>query len=381
MSTDSSSCLASRVRRIDASGIRRMFALAQTLKDPINLSIGQPDFSVPEPIKAAAIEAIQSDKNGYTPTNGIGPLRELIAAGEGQAYGRSLSADDVLITSGVSGGLFLALLALVEDGDEVIIPDPYFVMYKHLVALFGGTPVYLDTRQSDFLPDPQAIDRLITPRTKAVLVNAPANPTGRVMDDAATQALAQVLAKHNVVAISDEIYRDFAYVPVPSLARYYQRTITLGGHSKTYGMTGWRLGFATGPDEIIQAMTMVQQYSFVCAPSMTQYAALACPQVDVTAAIDAYRAKRDLVVDALAGDFSVAVPDGAFYCWLPLPEGVTGTAFAEATLEHNCIVIPGGVFSEHDDAIRICYTVPNEQLIACTQVLRQVLSDLSAQIH
>jgi aspartate aminotransferase/aminotransferase len=373
--------LANRVDAIDASGIRRMFALAESLENPINLSIGQPDFPVPQAIKDAANEAIQTDRNGYTPTNGILPLREIIAAGEAEVFGRAVRADDVLITSGVSGGLFLALLALINPGDEVIVPDPYFVMYKHLTALFGGTPVYLDTRPSDFLPDPAAIEALITPRTKAVVLNAPSNPTGRVADETRTQALAAVCDKHNVLMISDEIYRDFAYVPVPSLARYSPNTLTLGGHSKTYGMTGWRLGFATGPSDLLQAMTMVQQYSFVCAPAMAQYAALAAPQVDVTASIEAYRAKRDLVVQRLQGAFDVAVPDGAFYCWLGLPEGVTGTAFAEAALKHNCIVIPGGVFSERDDAIRICYTVSDEKLAAGCDVLLEIVSEFSRENH
>ena len=304
--------LAGRIQAIDASGIRRMFALAETLKDPINLSIGQPDFPVPQVMKDAANEAIQGDRNGYTPTNGIFPLREIIAAGESRVFDRPVRADDVLITSGVSGGLFLALLALIEPGDEVIVPDPYFVMYKHLTALFGGTPVYLDTRATAFLPEPAAVEVLITPRTKAVVLNAPSNPTGRVADDARAQALAAVCDKHDVLMISDEIYRDFAYVPVPSLARYSSNTLTLGGHSKTYGMTGWRLGFATGPADLLQAMTMVQQYSFVCAPAMAQYAALAAPQVDVQPSITAYQAKRDLVVQQLQPAFEVAVPDGAF---------------------------------------------------------------------
>ena len=173
-----SSYLAERVGRIDASGIRRMFALAQSVENPINLSIGQPDFPVPEPIQQAAMTAIAENRCGYTPTNGIGPLRELIASGESAVYDRQVTADDVLITSGVSGGLFLALLALIEDGDEVLIPDPYFVMYKHLVSLFGGRPVYLDTRRSDFLPDPAEVAAKITTRTKAVVINAPGNPTG-----------------------------------------------------------------------------------------------------------------------------------------------------------------------------------------------------------
>lgn len=312
--------LAQRVSRIDSSGIRKIFDLAKALKDPINLSIGQPDFPVARQVKDAAIAAINADRNSYTQTQGIAELRDLVMKEEKAYTGRDYTGEQVLITSGVSGGLFLALLALVDDGDEVIIPDPYFVMYKHLVNLFGGKPVYLDTYDTGFGIDAARLEKLITPKTRLLLLNSPGNPTGRIFPKSELEAIAKVCAKHSITIISDEIYRAFSYVPMTSMAEIYPDTVVLVGHSKSFGMTGWRLGYAAGPQEIIQAMTKVQQYSFVCAPSIVQYAALACPAVDNTANIAAYKRKRDLMVGILSQKFELAPPDGAFYLWAKAPD-------------------------------------------------------------
>jgi aspartate/methionine/tyrosine aminotransferase len=354
--------LAQRTTRIDASGIRRVFDLARSLKDPINLSIGQPDFDVPDELKQAACDAIHAGHNTYTPTQGIAPLRSQLLAEEKAFSGREWSESELLVTSGVSGGLFLALLALVEEGDEVIIPDPYFVMYKHLVSLFGGTPVYLDTYDSNFGIDPEKLAALITPKTKALLLNSPGNPTGRILGRKELEDIATVCRKQDTLVISDEIYRQFAYTEMVSMAEVYENTLVLAGHSKAYGMTGWRLGYACGPAEIIGAMTMMQQYSFVCAPAVTQYAALACPQVILGPYIEEYRVKRDLMVGILSEHFELAPPDGAFYLWAKAPGAHTGSSFVEKAIANNLLIIPGNVFSERDTHFRICYTVPDEKL-------------------
>jgi aspartate aminotransferase/aminotransferase len=360
--------LADRTGRIDASGIRKIFDLARSIPDPINLSIGQPDFDVPEAVKEAAIAAIRRGDNKYTPTQGIAPLIDEVRRDEAAATGRSYAADQVLITSGVSGGLFLALLALVQEGDEVIIPDPYFVMYKHLVNLFGGTPVYLDTYDAGFGIDPARLEKLITPRTRLLLVNSPSNPTGRVLARSELEGIAAVCRKHGIAVISDEIYRAFCYVPFTPMAAVYEHTLTLVGHSKSYGMTGWRLGYATGPASLIQAMAKVQQYSFVCAPSVTQFAALACPAVDLTKPIADYRAKRDLMVGILSRRFRLGSPDGAFYLFAEVPGG-DGDAFVTEAIKNRILVIPGSVFSERKTHIRICYTVPDDKLRAGAEAL------------
>ena len=367
--------LSARVGRIDSSGIRKIFDLARALKDPINLSIGQPDFDVPPALKKAAIAAIEAGRNTYTQTQGIPELRTQLIGEERAFTGRSYEPEQLLITSGVSGGLFLALLALVDDGDEVIIPDPYFVMYKHLVALFGGTPVYLDTYASGFGIDPAALERLITPKTKLLLLNSPANPTGRILSKAELQAVAAVCAKHRLLVVSDEIYRHFSYVPMTSMAEVHPETLVLVGHSKSFGMTGWRLGYACGPSEVIQAMTKVQQYSFVCAPSVTQYAALACPDIDLHPYIDAYRVKRDLMHGLLKDTFEMGPPDGAFYLWAKAPAGMTGTAFVQKAIANNLLIIPGSVFSERDTHFRICYTVPDARLRQGAELLCRLASD------
>jgi aspartate aminotransferase/aminotransferase len=361
--------LARRTGAIDASGIRRVFDLARQLENPINLSIGQPDFPVPEGVKDAAVAAIREDRNGYTPTQGIAPLRAQILAEEERATGRAWGEEGLLVTSGVSGGLFLALMALIEEGAEVIIPDPYFVMYKHLVQLFGGVPVFLDTYDDGFSIDPDRLEKLITSKTRLLLLNSPSNPTGRILSKAELEAIAAVCGRHDLPVLSDEIYRDFAYEPMTSMASVYEHTLVLGGYSKSYAMTGWRLAWACGPAHLIQAMTMVQQYSFVCAPSMSQYAALACPQCDRSADLATYRAKRDLMVSALSDTFELGAPDGAFYLFAKPPAPWTGSGFAEAAIEANVLVIPGAVFSERGSHFRICYTVPDEVLTAGAKVL------------
>jgi aspartate/methionine/tyrosine aminotransferase len=356
--------LSARVGRIDASGIRKIFDLAKSLKDPINLSIGQPDFDVDPAVKVAAIKAIADGRNTYTQTQGIPELRAQVRREELAHTGRSWDESETLITSGVSGGLFLALCALVEEGAEVIIPDPYFVMYSHLVRLFGGTPVYLDTYDTGFLPDPDRLKSLVTAKTRLLLLNSPANPTGRIVGADQLKAIAGVCATHGITVISDEIYRHFAYIDCPSMAAFHADTVVLVGHSKTFGMTGWRLGYACGPRNVIDAMTKVQQYSFVCAPSVTQFAALACPSVDLPPKIDAYRRKRDLMVGILSQAFELAPPDGAFYLWAKAPGGMTGDEFTTKAIANNCLIIPGSVFSQRTSHIRICYTVPDERLRA-----------------
>ncbi len=363
------SLLAKRTSRVDSSGIRRIFELARSMKNPINLSIGQPDFDVPDSVKAAAIDAIEQGHNSYTPTNGIVPLREQLIAEEKAFTGRDYGIEQMLITSGVSGGLFLSLLALVDDGDEVIIPDPYFVMYKHLVKLNGGKAVYLDTYADEFSINPDKLTTLITPKTKILLLNSPGNPTGRVFNKEELKAIANACDKHGVLIITDEIYRAFAYKPMQSISEFTDNCLVLAGHSKSFGMTGWRLGYAVGPVEIIEAMAMLQQYSFVCAPSVAQQAALACPHTDMSKQLSDYAIKRDLMYEALSGSFEVGAADGAFYLFAKAPDGFNGDSFTELAIENNVLVIPGSVFSERDSHFRICYTVPNDRLLQGAEIL------------
>ncbi|MEO1237173.1 MAG: aminotransferase class I/II-fold pyridoxal phosphate-dependent enzyme [Planctomycetota bacterium] len=360
-----------RLRAIDASGIRRVFDLAATLDDPVNLSIGQPDFDVPEPIKRAAAEAIEKGFNRYTQTQGVAELRDRLVADLSAEFpetlGPSLACGDsaVLVTSGVSGGLLLALMTCVGPGDEVLIPDPYFVMYKHLVTLAGATPVFVDT-YPDFEVTPGRLAAAVTDRTKLVLFNTPSNPTGVVASAEACEAVATFCAERNLLLLSDEIYDVFQYggERLPSPLDHCPDVMLMRGFSKTYGMTGWRLGYAVGPTPIVEQMTKLQQYSFVCAPSMTQVAGTLALDVDMSEHVAAYARKRDRVVERLSPSYELTVPGGAFYAFPKVPEklGLTGTAFVEAAVAENLLVIPGAVFSERDTHFRLSYACDDATL-------------------
>ncbi len=358
--------LASRTASFDSSGIRKVFDLAARLENPINLSIGQPDFAVPDAIKEAAITAIRADQNGYSPTQGIGPLREHIQQRVDKQWGHADRR--VLVTSGTSGALVLLMLALVEPGDEVLIFDPYFVMYNALVKMVGGTPVFVDT-YPDFRIDAERVRAAITPRTKMILFNSPGNPTGVVATEREARDVAALAAEHQIVLVSDEIYRFFAYDTVPSSpVAYYDQTFVIDGYSKSYGMTGWRLGYVHGPAAVIDKMTMIQQYSFVCAPQPFQWAALAAEDVDLSDTVDAYRRRRDRLVDGLAKHFEVGHPDGAFYAFVKAPWG-TGTQFVEAAIRESLLIIPGGIFSRRDTHFRISYAASEATIDRGIEVL------------
>src|SRR5262245_43482833 len=265
--------IAKRMSAIEMSGIRKVFELGRSLKDPINLSIGQPDFDVPDPVKAAACAAIQRGDNGYTLTQGIPELRKVLLDDVRRLYPNQ--DRELLVTSGTSGGLLLALCCVVDPGDEVIVFDPYFVIYPHLITLAGGTTVYIDT-YPDFAIDPDKVRTALTPRTKAIIVNSPSNPTGVVYPRDTLRALAELARERHLILFSDEIYRAFCYdAPYASPAEFNEDVVVFDGFSKTYGMTGWRLGYAHGPKRVIDEMIKLQQFSFVCAPSMVQHAGIA----------------------------------------------------------------------------------------------------------
>ncbi len=377
---DANRFISARARGVDASGIRRVFDLAATLADPVNLSIGQPDFDVPQAVKDAAIAAINSGMNRYTQTQGIAALQSRV----GDLITRELpnwspasktneNGFATLITSGVSGGLMLAIMACVGPGDEVLIPDPYFVMYKHLVTLAGATPVFVDT-YPDFQLTAAQLEARVTPRTRMLLFNSPSNPTGVVATQATCQVVAAFCDKHNLLLLSDEIYDEFCFEKspchdgvnrCPSPARFSDHLLLLRGFSKTYGMTGWRLGWAAGPKAIIEQMTKLQPYSFVCAPSMAQMGGLEAMNVDMSAQVEAYRLKRDLVTRRLAeAGYELTTPGGAFYAFPKVPQklGLTATQFVERAVAQSLLIIPGNVFSSRDTHFRISYACDDATL-------------------
>ncbi|MBE7464728.1 MAG: aminotransferase class I/II-fold pyridoxal phosphate-dependent enzyme [Planctomycetes bacterium] len=366
--------VAQRAAGLEASGIRKIFDLAATLKDPVNLSIGQPDFDVPEPVKETAAAALREGFNRYTPSGGIPELRKAVIARFEKLHGTR--PEDVLITSGVSGGLTLALLALVNPGDEVLVPDPYFVSYKHLTGLCGGTPVYYDT-YPNFTVKVPALEKLVTPRTKVILAMSPGNPTGACLDDSTKRELAEFARRKGLALISDEIYELFTYggsADRSLLAYYPEGTVSLSGLSKTASMTGWRVGWAVGPKVLIDQMTKLQQFTFVCAPSFAQKAALSAFESDLSAAVPLYRQKRDFLVQGLrSAGYEVNEPGGAFYLFPRVPPKYpSGQAFVEEAVRRELLLVPGNVFSERDTHFRISFAAPDAKLEAGLRIMREM---------
>jgi len=361
--------IAERTKAFDSSGIRKVFDLAAQMEDPINLSIGQPDFDVPEDVREACVRAIESGKNSYSLTQGAPVLREKLQAQINAEYGH---ADrKVFVSSGTSGGLVLAMLSLVNPGDEVIIFDPYFVMYEPLVSLVGGRAVLIDT-YPDFRIDLDRVADAITPRTKLILLNSPANPTGVTATHAEIRGLAELAAQRGIALLSDEIYRAFLYdEPFDSPARYNEQTLVIDGFSKSHAMTGWRVGFAHGPAAVIDTMIKIQQYSFVCAPHPAQWAAAVAMDVDVSDYVGAYRRKRDMLYEGLRDRYEIVKPGGAFYMFPKTPRG-SGTEFVTEAIRNRLLIIPGGIFSRHDTHFRISYAADDAVIQRGIEVLRKL---------
>jgi aspartate aminotransferase/aminotransferase len=339
------------------------------LKDPVNLSIGQPDFEVPAPVKAAAKAAIDRGDNGYTITQGIAELRAKI----GQDVQRQYKHPDraLCITSGTSGGLSLVLLCTINPGDEVIIFDPYFVMYPNFIKLAGGTPVYINT-YPDFQIDVNRVKAALSPRTKAIVVNSPANPTGAVHHRQTLRELALLAKERGILLISDEVYRVFCFdEPFSSPAEFNEDVLVLDGFSKAYGMTGWRLGFAHGPSKLIEETIKLQQFTFVCAPSMVQHAGVAAWDFDTSQIVTDYRQKRDRIYHGLKDRFDLVQPGGAFYLFARAPWG-TGTEFVSEAIRNNMLMIPGNVFSRQDTHFRISFAAADQTLDRGIEILNRI---------
>lgn len=371
--------IAERTRHFDSSGIRRVFELAANLKDPINLSIGQPHFDVPDPIKDSLIQAINDGKNGYANTQGVLPLREKLmqrvidqyANGRPAAEIESLADRKLFVCSGTSGGLMLAMMAMVDPGDEVIIFDPFFVMYAPLIRMAGGIPVMVDT-DPNFQIDLEKFADAIGPKTKLVLLNSPSNPTGVCLEEASIKAIAEICLQKDIALISDEIYREFCFdKPFVSPTRFNPSTIVVDGFSKSHAMTGWRLGFVHGPAHVVDTLVKLQQYTFVCAPHPVQWAGLSAMDCDISPYVEQYRAKRDRMYDGLKDHYELIKPDGAFYVYPKLPWG-TGKEFIEAAIEHQLLIIPGNIFSRHDTHFRISYAASDQQIDRGIEVLQKL---------
>lgn len=391
---DVPSLISRRASTINGSGIRKVFDIGAKLRDPVNLSIGQPDFPVPKAVKDAAIDAIAHDRNGYTPTQGIPELRERIAAHLRFDLGWETGPDkasNLMVTSGTSGGLVLACMALLNPGDEIIIPDPWFVLYPHMAELFQAKAVPCDT-YPDFRLTAARVAPLITPRTKAILLCTPGNPAGVVASKQECADLLALCREKGILLISDEIYDEFAFSEAttdraaadssrprcPSPARLpgaAENVLLIRGFGKSYGVTGWRLGYAAGPRALIAEMIKLQQYTYVCAPTPLQMGALAAMDVSLEPMVRDYQARRDLVVGTLGEVTEVPFPGGAFYAFVKVPArlNMTGTQFFEACVERNVLVVPGKTFSSRDTHFRISYATPMDKLRKGLEVLAEMM--------
>ena len=375
-----------RVAAVPPSGIRRFFDIAATMDDVISLGIGEPDFTTPPPILQAGIAALERGDTHYTSNSGTIELRQAVAEHLQHRYGVMYDArSEVLITVGVSEALYLALAAVLDPGDEVIVPTPCFVAYQPEVVFAGGTPVPLPTRVEDaFQVRAEAVEGLITPHTKALLIGYPNNPTGAVMSRENLLALAQVAERHDLVVISDEIYDQLVYdghrhVCFAALPGMQPRTITLGGFSKDYAMTGWRIGYAAAPAAILAELRKIHQYTIMSAPTMSQAAgvhALTDGEEHVQAMVAEYDRRRRLIVAGLNElGLPTFEPLGAFYAFPSIAaSGLNDEAFAEALLqEERVAVIPGNAFGADGAFVRCSYATAYEKIEEALERIRRFM--------
>ncbi len=377
--------LSVRSRSIDSSGIRKVFDLGTKMQDPINLSIGQPDFPVSEAMKEAAIAAIRENKNGYTVTQGIPQLLAAVRQRLEHDFGAGWSTTNenlsAVITSGTSGGILLALMSLLDSGDEFISPDPYFVMYPQVGKLLSAHCVLCDT-YPDFRMTAARVEPLITERTKAVLLNSPSNPCGTVLTAKEIAELVQLCERRGVLLISDEIYDEFCFNDArenglcPSPGRISNNCLIIRGFGKTHGCTGWRLGYAVGPTPLIQEMAKLQQSTFVCAPSPLQWGVVPSFQEDLSSVLKEYEGRRQMVLDAFSGVANVARPGGAFYAFVEVPPqlNLSASHFVEQAIAKRVLIIPGSVFSHRDTHFRLSFAAARPKLAEGLGILRELMS-------
>jgi aminotransferase len=380
--------LSKRVAGLKPSGIRKFFDIAATMKDVISLGIGEPDFTTPEPILQAGIRSLQEGETHYTSNWGKIELRQAIADNLKNLYGVSYNpADEVIATVGVSEALYLTMVAVLDPGDEVIIPTPCFVSYQAEVELAGGVPVEIPSKiENNFQLDPDEIRAAITPRTKVIFVGYPSNPTGAVAERETLMAIARIAEQNDLLIISDEIYDrlvyGFEHVCVPALGESIRRrTILLGGFSKDYAMTGWRIGYACGPADIIKGLVRIHQYTIMSAPTTAQDAALeALKSGDkyVQEMVTEYDRRRKLLVSGLNRlGLSTFEPRGAFYAFPNIQaSGMDDETFAETLLkEEGVAVVPGNAFGPGGDGfVRACYATSYEKIEVALQRIERFMS-------
>jgi aminotransferase len=366
------------VRSMPPSGIRRFFDMLAEMKDVISLTIGEPDFTTPEPIIRAAIESLEAGETHYTANGGMIELRELIAANLRDRYGVEYDPrTELVITVGASEGVDASLRAIVNPGDEVIYHEPCFVAYAPCIQLAGGVAVPVSTTlETDFRLTADMVEAAITPRTKAIFLGYPNNPTGAVLDRPQLEAIARVADEHDLVVFSDEIYDrlvygEHAHTAFSSLPGMRERTVLLGGFSKSYAMTGWRIGYVAAPAGLMAGIAKVHQYGIMCAPTAAQFAGIAAlrsGEPDLQAMRAEYDHRRRFMTDRFNEiGLRCFEPMGAFYCFPNVSEatGMSETEFAERLLDEERVgVVPGVAFGPSGAGhVRVCYATAYDQIV------------------
>jgi len=370
--------LAERVRTLAPSGIRRFFDMLAEMRDVISLTIGEPDFTTPEPITRAAIASLEAGETHYTANGGMIELRELISENLHNRYGVDYDPRaELIITVGASEAVDASLRALLDPGDEVIYHDPCFVAYAPCIQLAGGVPVRIGTSDAtSFEVSAEQIEAAITPRTKAIFLGYPNNPTGAVLSRDKLAAIADVAERHDLLVISDEIYDrlvygDHVHTAFGALPGMRERTVLIGGFSKSYAMTGWRIGYVAAPAGLMTGIAKVHQYGIMCAPTSAQFAAVEALRIGepfVQAMHDEYDRRRRLMTDRLNRMGLLCFePKGAFYCFPNVTDatGLDDETFAQRLLaEERVAVVPGAAFGPSGAGhVRACYATAYEQIV------------------
>ena len=384
--------LCRRIQDVPPSGIRKYFDLLEGMKDGISLGIGEPDFATPWHIRDAGIYSLEKGFTKYTPNAGLSDLRRSISRYMKRRFDLEYAPiGQILVTVGGSEGLDLCFRCMLEPGDEVIIPTPSFVCYGPLVSMVHGVPVYVETKaENEFRLTADELRAVITPRTKAVVLPFPNNPTGGIMDKADLEALAEVLRGTDIMVVSDEIYAELTYgqhhVSMANIPDMYERTLVINGFSKAYSMTGWRMGYICGPKELIGAMTKLHQYGIMSAPTVSQYAAIEAMENgdrDIENMKDEYDGRRRFLVEGFRKlGLECFEPRGAFYTFPCIKStGLTSEEFCDRFLmEEKVAVIPGSAFGPGGEGyVRACYAASMKDLGEALDRLERFLNKLKTE--
>ena len=367
---DYSLLLNQKIQTLKPSGIRRFFDIANEMDHVISLSIGEPDFTTPWHVRQEGIESLRRGKTWYSPNRGFAELRSQISNYFARRFDVEYDPDtEILVTVGGSEAIDLCIRAIVDDGDEVLIPQPSFVCYEPMTVMAGGKPVIIRTRsENEFRLTAQELEAAITPKTKLLILPFPNNPTGAVMRREHLEEIAKVVEKHNILVLSDEIYGELTYgrerhVSFASIKGMRERTIVVNGFSKSYAMTGWRLGYALGPEEVISQMTKLHQYAIMSAPTTAQYAAIEALKhgdADIERMREEYDTRRRLIVDGFCRmGLTCFEPEGAFYVFPSIKiSGLTSEDFCEKLIyAQHVAIVPGTAFGECGEGFaRVSYS-------------------------